>query len=178
MQKSLSSRRVVVISLGFAFALVVSIGCDSKGGDKKTSEESSSIAEQISAESEEKSEEEESGVESIDHGGITEIPDDPKLAEKGKKLFDKKGCGACHAANKKQVGPPLAGVTDRRDAKWIARMIQHPEEMLKKDQTARKLLQKYGARMSNQNVEPEETRALLAYLDTLESEQGGSNDEK
>jgi cytochrome c2 len=149
--------------------LGLTVGCDSSGDQKKKKNEGNSIAAQVAAGSEGSADEgaEESGAEAIDHGGITSVPDDPKLAKKGEKLFDKKGCGACHAAGKRKVGPPLEGVTDRREPEWIAKMIQHPEEMLKKDPTARKLLKKYGTRMANQDVSPDQAKALIAYLATL-----------
>lgn len=165
-------RRIDTIAISLALTglcLGFAVSCKESGQETKQEQTGNSIADQVAAGSGESpdKESEGSGTDDIDHGGITSIPDDPELAEKGEKLFDEKGCGACHAAGKRKVGPPLQGVTDRREPQWIARMIQHPEEMLKKDPTAQKLLQKYGTRMANQNVSPDETRALIAYLATL-----------
>ncbi len=106
------------------------------------------------------------GPTSIDNGGITAIPHDATLAAKGKALFDSKGCGGCHKMDTKLVGPPLAGVTERRKPQWLARWIMHPDKMLQKDPTAEQLLQKYLTPMSNLNVTPDEAKALLAYLAT------------
>jgi cytochrome c2 len=167
----MSRRTTIAVSLAIA-GLLLGLGTSCKEPEQESTDDQSenSIAAQVAAGSGESAEKESkgSGAADIDHGGVTSIPDDPKLAEKGKNLFNEKGCGACHAAGKRKVGPPLEGVTDRREAAWIARMIQHPEQMLKKDPTAKKLLKKYGTRMANQNVSPEETRALIAYLATLE----------
>ena len=108
------------------------------------------------------------GPPSIDNAGITEIPDDPALVPEGEALFAAKGCTACHQADTKVVGPPLGGVTERREPEWIARMILHPDQMLQKDPTAKELLAEHMTPMPNQGVTPEEARALMAYLDTLE----------
>lgn len=106
------------------------------------------------------------GPKSIDHGGITEVPDDPELIKKGEKAFQKNGCTACHKMKKSEVGPALGGVTERREPEWIAKMILNPREMLNKDPTAQKLLQEHGSRMANQNVSVEEARAIIAWLGT------------
>ncbi|XCI75142.1 MAG: c-type cytochrome [Flavobacteriales bacterium] len=46
-------------------------------------------------------------------------------AENGAKLF-KKNCTACHSTDltKKLIGPPLAGVTDRRSHEWLHKWIK------------------------------------------------------
>ncbi|MFP4599708.1 MAG: c-type cytochrome [Persicimonas sp.] len=108
------------------------------------------------------------GPPSIDNAGITEIPDDPELAKEGEELFASKGCTACHKADDRVVGPPLGGVTERREPEWLAKMIMHPEEMLQKDAMAKGMLAEYMTPMPNQQVTPEQARALIAYLATLE----------
>ncbi len=108
------------------------------------------------------------GPPSIDNAGITEIPDDPELVQQGEELFTSKGCTACHKADDRVVGPPLGGVTERREPEWIAKMIMHPDEMLKKDAIAKGMLAEYMTPMPNQQVTADQTRALMAYLATLE----------
>ena len=44
-------------------------------------------------------------------------------AANGKKLF-KANCAACHKLDKKLVGPPLKGVSDKHDAKWLKAWIK------------------------------------------------------
>ena len=106
------------------------------------------------------------GPESIPYGGVEEISTDPAMIEKGKGLFESKGCVACHRMDMKLVGPALGGVTERRTVKWMARMIQHPEMMLEKDPVAKQLLATHFTPMANQGVTPEETKAIIAYLAT------------
>jgi len=105
------------------------------------------------------------GPASIDNGGITEVPRDPALAQQGKGLFAAKGCAACHTTDtSKLIGPGLAGSTERRTPQWLARMIMHPEQMLERDPIAKELLREYGTPMTNMNLSPEETKAVIAFL--------------
>ena len=47
-------------------------------------------------------------------------------------------------------------------------MILNPEQMVKEDATARKLLMEYnGAPMANQNLTEEQARQVLEYFRTL-----------
>jgi cytochrome c2 len=89
-------------------------------------------------------------------------------AKKGEELFASKGCKACHNLDAtKLVGPGLAGVSKRRSDAWMARMILKPEEMVKTDDEAKKLLAAYMSAMANQNVNAEtELPHLIAYLKT------------
>ncbi|HEY2955745.1 MAG TPA: cytochrome c [Candidatus Eisenbacteria bacterium] len=93
-----------------------------------------------------------------------ESPVDGALAGKGEKLFQTKGCVACHGFGKKITGPDLDGVTTRRTAQWMENQILHPEVMTKQDPIARDLLRKYSVQMPNQKLTPEEARAVIEYL--------------
>lgn len=105
------------------------------------------------------------GPASIDDGGITAIPRDAALAKRGEGLFAAKACTACHKTDDtKLIGPGLAGVTERRTPQWLARMIMHPEQMLERDPVAKQLLKEYGTPMTNMQLTPDETRALIAFL--------------
>ena len=91
---------------------------------------------------------------------------DPTLAAEGEVVFKAK-CTACHKITKKFVGPALKGVTQRRSSEWIMNMAMNPEEMIKKDPIAQKLLIEYnGAPMANQNITEAEARAILEYFRT------------
>lgn len=94
----------------------------------------------------------------------------PATVEKGKALFASKGCIACHKmGGGKLVGPDLKGVTTRRTATWIARMIVAPERMVKEDPQARKLFAEMMTPMANQNVNQDtELPALMGYLKSEE----------
>jgi mono/diheme cytochrome c family protein len=89
---------------------------------------------------------------------------DVALAEEGKSIFEGK-CSACHQlSDQKVVGPGMAGVTEKRKPEWIMNMIINPEEMTKKDPTAKKLLAEHLTQMTNQNITEADARALLEFL--------------
>jgi mono/diheme cytochrome c family protein len=89
---------------------------------------------------------------------------DKKLANRGQEVFGNL-CTACHKMEKKYVGPSISGVSERRSPEWIMNMIMNPEEMIKKDPIAKRLLVESNmAVMANQNVSEEDTRAILEYF--------------
>lgn len=100
------------------------------------------------------------------------IPDklDEKVAaadpKKGEELYASKGCKACHNLDgTKLVGPGFEGVGKRHTVAWMARMLLKPEEMVKTDPAAKKLLGTYMTAMANQQVDPDtELPHLLAFL--------------
>lgn len=147
------------------FGLLMFAGCKGDSSKEKSQKETKAPAES-EAPAEPSGEKEAEGTASIDNAGITEVPTDPALVKKGEELFKSKGCTACHKMGSKVVGPALGGVTERRDAAWIARMIMHPEKMLEVDETAKELLAKHMTPMPNQNVSPEQAKAIIAYLGT------------
>lgn len=95
---------------------------------------------------------------------------DNSLAEKGKVIFEAK-CVACHrTSDQKIVGPGLKGVTAKRSPAWILNMITNPEEMTKKDPTAKDLLAEHLTQMTFQDVSDEEAKQILEYLRVNDSE--------
>ena len=89
---------------------------------------------------------------------------DEALASSGQAIFEGK-CAACHQlSDQKVVGPGLAGVTEKRKPEWVMNMIINPEEMTKKDPTAKKLLAEHLTQMTNQNVDENDARAILEFL--------------
>lgn len=98
------------------------------------------------------------------------ISTDPADIKKGEELFAAKGCVACHKiGGGKLVGPDLKGVTARREADWIKKMILKPEIMVKEDPIAKKMLGELFIPMPNQNVNPTtELPFLFAYLKSAE----------
>lgn len=163
------TRRIVVGFIALTLT-VAAAACDRGSDGESKKEEESSIAAKVKAGSTE-DEERLTDTADIDHGGITSIPDDPELVKKGEKLFGQKGCKGCHKMDKKLTGPALSGVTERRDPKWLARMIMHPDKMLEVDSTARKLLAEHATKMPNQNVSAEQAKALIAYLGNQSSDE-------
>jgi mono/diheme cytochrome c family protein len=85
------------------------------------------------------------------------------MADNGSKIFASK-CVACHALDKKVVGPALSGVTKRRAPEWIMNQILNPSDMTAKDPIAKDLLGRYIAQMANQNLTQNEARGVLEYF--------------
>lgn len=92
-----------------------------------------------------------------------------ELVAKGKVTFDAK-CAACHKIDQRFVGPPLRGVTLRRQPEWIMNMILNPNEMTAKDDTARGLLEAYATQMANMSLTEPEAREILEYLRQIDSQ--------
>jgi hypothetical protein len=91
-------------------------------------------------------------------------PVDATLAATGEKLFQTKGCFVCHGFGKKITCPDLVGVSMRRTADWMEHQILHPEVMVKEDPISHELRTHYALPMTNQNVKPEEAKALIEFL--------------
>jgi len=94
------------------------------------------------------------------------------LAEQGEKLFQSKGCSACHTFGKKMSGPDLRGVTMRRTAQWMENQILHPEVMTKEDPISHRLLGEMALQMPNQGLAPGEAKAVIEYLKHEDREAG------
>jgi mono/diheme cytochrome c family protein len=155
--------RATAIAAGLL--LLAAAACGKSGGDKTgggpTSGGAPGSGEQVS--------------DSLDGPSDIEVPEiaySTAAADiaKGKDLFATKGCVACHRiGGGKLVGPDLKGVTARRHEKWIEKMIEHPEVMLREDGTAKGLFATYLTAMANQSVDPKtELPYLLAYLKSNE----------
>jgi len=57
-------------------------------------------------------------------------------ASKGKDLF-KTNCAACHTLETKLIGPPLSGVSEKRDMEWIYQFVRNSQEFIKTDVEAK-----------------------------------------
>lgn len=88
---------------------------------------------------------------------------DGALAQRGQKVFETV-CVACHKFDQRLVGPPLAGVTQRRRPEWIMNMMLNTQEMLQKNDTAKQLLAQYVAPMAVPTIQKDDARAVLEYL--------------
>lgn len=106
------------------------------------------------------------GPDSIPLPASLVIPTDPAAAAEGERLFGIKGCAGCHAWGSRLVGPDLTGVSDRRSPAWLARMIQHPDRMVKEDPVAKKLFAEAMTPMADQKVSDAELLQLLAFFQT------------
>jgi cytochrome c len=97
---------------------------------------------------------------------------DAALAASGEKLFQSKGCFVCHGFGKKVTCPDLVGVSMRRTALWMENQILHPEVMVKEDPISKELRTHYSLPMTNQNVAPNEAKALIEFLKRKDSQAG------
>ncbi len=88
---------------------------------------------------------------------------DNALVEKGSAIFQAK-CVACHAIDKKVVGPALKDVTKRRTPEWIMNMILDPTKMTTEDPIAKELLAQMIAQMANQSLTEDEARSVLEFF--------------
>jgi mono/diheme cytochrome c family protein len=87
-------------------------------------------------------------------------------ASRGKTLFEDK-CASCHTVGGGDlVGPDLAGVTARRDARWLDRFIREPDAVIReKDPIAMDLLARYShVAMPNLGIGESDAAALSAYF--------------
>jgi len=101
-------------------------------------------------------------IKSIELGEI-----DQSLVAEGLKVYESM-CTACHRVDKKFIGPAPKDILTRRSPEWVMNMILNPEEMIKDDPIAKKLLvEANGAPMANQNLTEEQARAVLEYFRTL-----------
>lgn len=154
------------------FALFLILGVSACGGKEekekiKLTDESTAVQKEVVEEATSTT----ADVDNMQNKGIGPIDNlelsddiDQALATRGEELF-KNLCSACHKMDKKFVGPEMAGVTERRSPEWIMNMILNPEQMIKEDPIAKKLLVESNmAVMANQNLSEEETRAILEYF--------------
>jgi len=93
-------------------------------------------------------------------------PQNDALVQKGLDVFTVKYV-ACHKVSERLVGPPLAGVTNKRSPAFILNMILNPDEMVKKHPEVKAMLAEYFVPMAFQNVTEDDARAILEYLRTL-----------
>ena len=100
-------------------------------------------------------------------GPVTEVVEvgalDPAMAQVGEEAFAIK-CASCHKLTERYVGPALGDVTERRSASYIMNMILNPKEMYEQHPEGKALLAEYLSFMPDQNVTPEEARAIVEYL--------------
>jgi len=89
----------------------------------------------------------------------------------GEQIFRTR-CSSCHAVGSTEpgqpgIGPDLLGVTRQRDARWLARWLKEPDQMLaEQDPLATLLYEQYNRlAMPNLRLGDAEVAALLSYLE-------------
>ena len=101
-------------------------------------------------------------------GPIKELklgPVDPKLAARGKQLFDAR-CTTCHSQDKDGAGPALGGVLKKRTPEFVMNMILNTVEMEAKNETIKKEAANFGMAMPPPGLTSDEARAVVEYLRT------------
>jgi cytochrome c len=88
---------------------------------------------------------------------------DAALVAKGQLVFETK-CLSCHKLGERFIGPDLSQVLTRRTARYVLNMILNPDEMVKRHPVAKGLLAEYLAPMAQQNLSPDDARAVLEYI--------------
>ena len=90
-------------------------------------------------------------------------------ADRGKILFESKGCSDCHTIGKgAEIGPDLLGVSEKKEGRWLVKMIRIPEEMEKSDPIARKLYLEYKeVGMPNADLSEEDAELIIKYIESF-----------
>jgi hypothetical protein len=66
------------------------------------------------------------------------------------------------------IGPAQKGLLDRRSPEWAMNIMLNPQEMLKKDETAKALLKEYNDMpMTDMGLTEQEARSILEYIRTF-----------
>lgn len=92
-------------------------------------------------------------------------------SEQGRVLFEQL-CVSCHSiGGGDRVGPDLAGVTQRRDDAWLARMIREPDALIAEgDPVVTNLVKRFnGVIMPRLGLDEAKTSAILAHLEAAGS---------
>ncbi len=86
--------------------------------------------------------------------------------EKGKTLFQQR-CAACHKLEQKLIGPPLAGISQRREKNWFAQFVINSQALIQTgDKAAIEVYEAYNKQVMppHPDLSQEDIEALWAYL--------------
>ena len=89
-------------------------------------------------------------------------------ANLGKKLF-KVNCSSCHKINKKLIGPPLAGITEKRTNEWLIAWIRDNAALrASADEDAIAIYEQYNGSVMNAfpQFTDQDINNILAYIET------------
>ncbi len=99
---------------------------------------------------------------------------DPALAEAGEAAFTQK-CSACHKVEERYVGPRLGTVLSRRRPEFVMNMVLNANEMVKRHPVVKELLGQFYTPMPVQVTDPDEARAILEYLRSVQTDSTASS---
>jgi len=101
---------------------------------------------------------------------VREVPYPPaattEAGKEGRYVFTNRGCNTCHrVGGGNLIGPDLAGVTQRRNDKWLAAWLKDPAAVVGKDPDLQTWSHEFGdIIMPNQNLNDQEIAGLIAYM--------------
>ncbi|HSM07171.1 MAG TPA: cytochrome c [Longimicrobiales bacterium] len=95
-------------------------------------------------------------------------PVDAALAAQGEEIFTTK-CSACHKIEERYVAPALGEVLSRRRPEYVMNMMLNANEMVERHPVVRELLAEFYTPMPVQLTDPEQARAVLEYLRSVQS---------
>lgn len=89
----------------------------------------------------------------------------PAWADSGKELFEKE-CSGCHTiGGGDSGGPDLKGITGKRPAGWLERVIVEPDKLTaEKDPVQLGLVKQYGGEMPNLGISSKDAKKIIAFL--------------
>jgi mono/diheme cytochrome c family protein len=89
----------------------------------------------------------------------------PAWADSGKEFFEKE-CAGCHTiGGGDSGGPDLKGITGKRPAAWLERVIVEPDKLAaEKDPVQLGLVKQYGGEMPNLGISRDDAKKILVYL--------------
>lgn len=96
-------------------------------------------------------------------------PIDKTMAAEGEKIFESK-CATCHKLDERYTGPAQRNVLQRVTPEFFMNTVLNPDENLQKHPHSQKMLAEYMTKMTNQNVNLKDARALLEYFRVLDEE--------
>jgi mono/diheme cytochrome c family protein len=96
-------------------------------------------------------------------------PIDKTMAAEGEKIFESK-CATCHKLDERYTGPAQRDVLQRVTPEFFMNTVLNPDENLEKHPHSKKMLAEYMTKMTNQNVNLKDARALLEYFRVLDKE--------
>lgn len=99
---------------------------------------------------------------------------DPALAAEGETAFTLK-CSACHKVEERYVGPRLGTVLSRRRPEFVMNMILNANEMVKRHPVVKDMLGQFYTPMPVQVTDPDEARAILEYLRSVQTDSTASS---
>jgi len=104
-------------------------------------------------------------------------PIDPAMAAEGEKIFESK-CATCHKLDERYTGPAQRNVLQRVTPEFFMNTVLNPDENLEKHPHSKEMLAQYMTKMTNQNVNLKDARALLEYFRLLDEELKNQNKTK